>query len=205
VTDCLSTCNTAIFLIYLLTAGLVIAIPFALLSNIKKIATRKKVILYTLFSVEIITVVMSIIRCVISTRGLAADKGLQIRVILLLTHIETNIGRSSFRLFSFDTRLSQEGSRISSNDGIAITVACVGSLRSLFTQDDRKKGRAYDPPTIQPLRTRGNELQRDEFEAVTDVSLESRERSDSMAVPLTQLSGAQSRAESVELSATSRG
>jgi hypothetical protein len=96
VTDCLSKYSHAVSSIYSLTAGLVIAIPFALLSNIKKISTRKKVILYTLFSVEIVTVIMSIVRCVIATRGLAGDKGLQIRVILLLTHIETNIGRSSF-------------------------------------------------------------------------------------------------------------
>ena len=79
----------------MLTTDTVIAIPFVLLSNLQKIATQKKVILYTLFSVEIVTVIVSIIRCIIAIKGLAGNRGLQIRLILFLTHLETNIGKSS--------------------------------------------------------------------------------------------------------------
>jgi hypothetical protein len=46
-----------------------------------------------LFSVEIVTVVVAIIRCVVSTEGMTSDKGLQVSLLLFLTNIEANIGK----------------------------------------------------------------------------------------------------------------
>jgi len=88
---------------------------------------------------------------------------------------------------------------------VAITVASVGSLRSLFTQDEQSKARPYSPPKLQPLRGRGNKSRTPGSQYLVGNSLGSHGSSNSMAIPLTQLSATPSVAYSLDVSARSRG
>ncbi|OAG03911.1 uncharacterized protein CC84DRAFT_1260959 [Paraphaeosphaeria sporulosa] len=89
-----------------ITDALIVAIPFAILSHMR-LALRQKMILYSIFSFELVTMLVAIVRVIIAARGIARDRMFQITLLLFLSHIEANT---------------------------AIIVACAGTLRSLFTQ-----------------------------------------------------------------------
>ncbi|KAF2442766.1 hypothetical protein P171DRAFT_486744 [Karstenula rhodostoma CBS 690.94] len=88
------------------TDGLIVAIPFAILSHMR-LALRQKIILYSIFSFELVTMLVAVIRVIIAVRRITTDKMFQVTLLLFLSHIEANT---------------------------AIIVACAGTLRSLFTQ-----------------------------------------------------------------------
>lgn len=69
----------------------VVAIPFALLSNLR-LSMRKKVILYSLFSLEIVIIVVAVIRCAIVVSGMTSKKPFDLTILLFLTHLEANTG-----------------------------------------------------------------------------------------------------------------
>ncbi|KAF2466271.1 uncharacterized protein BDR25DRAFT_268691, partial [Lindgomyces ingoldianus] len=85
----------------------VMAMPFAILRNVR-LSKRQRQILYPLFSLSIVTMTIAIVRAVISTQGMKNNLG--VTWMLFLNNIEASI---------------------------AIIIACIGSLRALFTQDDR--------------------------------------------------------------------
>ncbi|KAF1980382.1 hypothetical protein BU23DRAFT_594612 [Bimuria novae-zelandiae CBS 107.79] len=89
-----------------ITDCLIVAIPFAILSHMR-LQFRQKMILYSIFSFELITMLVAIVRVNLAARGIARDKTFQITLLLFLSHIEANT---------------------------AIIVACAGTLRGLFTQ-----------------------------------------------------------------------
>jgi len=60
-----------------------------------KLAVRQKLILYSLFSFELVIMVVAIIRVVIAARGIT-NKQFQIALLLFLTHIEANTGKYVF-------------------------------------------------------------------------------------------------------------
>jgi hypothetical protein len=63
----------------------VIAVPFVVLSNMR-LSRRQKWVLYSLFSLEIITVLVAIMRCVLVAVGMSAMK-MDLIVLLVLTQI----------------------------------------------------------------------------------------------------------------------
>ncbi|KAF2636896.1 hypothetical protein P280DRAFT_143876 [Massarina eburnea CBS 473.64] len=105
-----------------LTDCLILAMPFLLPSKVKKLVTRKILVLHSLFSVEVVAVIVAIVRCVIATKGMDSDKDLQVTMLLFLTHMEANL---------------------------VIIVVCVGSLHSLFDQDNQTRSGSNATPKSQ--------------------------------------------------------
>ncbi|CAI6331585.1 unnamed protein product [Periconia digitata] len=145
-----------------LTDILILVIPFVILSNIRQLQRKKKVILYALFSLEVITIIVSIVRCVIGTRGMIKDKDFQLKWLGWLVHIEAEI---------------------------AIIVACIGSLRSLFTHDDSTRRSAY-PRSNEPS-SRANKKSFPSPLSTARIQLQSfksrsQDQRDSMELPLSQ-------------------
>ncbi|KAF2675982.1 hypothetical protein K458DRAFT_437605 [Lentithecium fluviatile CBS 122367] len=99
------------------TDCLIVAIPFVVLFNVR-LSVRKKLVLYSLFSLEVITILVAIGRCVVVTRGMISET-MSVSLLLLLTHVAAST---------------------------AVVVACIGSLRSLFTQDARTRNAKDDSP-----------------------------------------------------------
>ncbi|KAF1960847.1 hypothetical protein CC80DRAFT_590173 [Byssothecium circinans] len=152
-----------------MTDCLIIAIPFVLLSNVRKIPMKKKLLLYSLFSVEVITVIVAIVRCVIATLGMQSDADLRVAMLLFLTHLEASI---------------------------AIIVACVASLRSLFTQEDQSRSGTNATPKLQAIRVKGKRIGPPlsvRSIPLTAFSSNSHKENDEMTVPLSQFSAPPSR------------
>ncbi|KAF2662367.1 hypothetical protein K491DRAFT_709738 [Lophiostoma macrostomum CBS 122681] len=84
---------------------LIMVIPFTILYHLR-LSPRQKLILYALFSLVFVTISVAIVRVVISSRNMRQT--LNVTWLLFLTHIEANT---------------------------SIIVACIGSVRFLFTQD----------------------------------------------------------------------
>lgn len=79
----------------IVTDGLILAIPFAILSHMQ-LSLRQKVVLYSIFSIEIITISVAFIRVAIAAHGFAKEqKMFQISLLLFLSHIEASTGKSS--------------------------------------------------------------------------------------------------------------
>ncbi|KAJ4292032.1 hypothetical protein N0V90_009931 [Kalmusia sp. IMI 367209] len=76
----------------IVTDCLIVAIPFAILSHLR-LSLRQKLILYSIFSFELITMFVAIVRVVISAHGISKGKSFQITLLLFLTHIEANTGK----------------------------------------------------------------------------------------------------------------
>ncbi|KAJ4360313.1 uncharacterized protein N0V89_000874 [Didymosphaeria variabile] len=72
-----------------ITDCLIVAIPFAILSHMR-LSLRQKLILYSIFSFELITMLVAVVRVVISARGISRNRMFQITLLLFLTHIEAN-------------------------------------------------------------------------------------------------------------------
>jgi hypothetical protein len=73
------------------TDCLIIAIPFSILSHMR-LAVRQKIILYSIFSFELVTMLVAVVRVIIAARGIARDKMFQVTLLLFLSHIEANTG-----------------------------------------------------------------------------------------------------------------
>lgn len=75
----------------------VISLPFCILYRIR-LSVRQRVVLSSLFSLALITIVVSIVRVLVGTPKVAnkLDGGM----ILLFSHIETNVGKRHELSFS---------------------------------------------------------------------------------------------------------
>lgn len=74
-----------------ITDALIVAIPFTILSHMR-LALRQKLILYSIFSLDLVTMLVAVVRVIISARGMARDKMFQIILLLFLSLIEANTG-----------------------------------------------------------------------------------------------------------------
>ncbi|PVH99198.1 hypothetical protein DM02DRAFT_712082 [Periconia macrospinosa] len=142
------------------TDGLILVIPFVILSKVKQVSRNKKFILYALFSLQMITIIVPMIRCVFATTKLKSDRDFQVKWLSFLAHIEADI---------------------------ALTVACIGSLRSLFTQDGSSTQSGYPNSNEQSSQSNKNRYQsplptsRIQLRSWTS---RSQEHKDSMELPL---------------------
>ena len=74
------------------TDCLIVAIPFAILNHLR-LTLKQKLILYSIFSFELITMMVAVVRVILAARGIATDKMFQITLLLFLSHIEANTGK----------------------------------------------------------------------------------------------------------------
>lgn len=74
------------------TDCLIVAIPFTILNHLR-LNLKQKLILYSIFSFEVVTMVVAVVRVIIAARGIARDKMFQITLLLFLSHIEANTGK----------------------------------------------------------------------------------------------------------------
>lgn len=75
------------------TDCLIVAIPFAILSHMH-LHLRQKLILYSIFSFELITMLVAVVRVIIAARGFSKDAMFHITLLLFLSLIEVNTGKS---------------------------------------------------------------------------------------------------------------
>ena len=122
------------------------AIPFAILRNVR-LTRRQKWILYPLFSLVVVTIIVTLVRAVLSTQGLKSK--IDIIWMLFFINIEACTGTKAilFRAYALPPMVEK-----SLTYSTAIIVACVGSLRTLFTQDDQSPRRARRTGVSPPER-----------------------------------------------------
>ena len=142
ITDLLSTSLLPMLLAMLIE--IVMIIPFAIISHVR-LSTRQSLALYLLFSLVILTMGVIIARLVISVKS-RFDKDLTVALLIFLADIEANTGLS-LTLCSVSHVL---WSAITYNT-VAIFVACIGAVRTLFTQQDRPQPPIHQSPYPLPL------------------------------------------------------
>lgn len=74
-----------------ITDCLIIVIPFAILRHLN-LGLKQKMILYSIFSFECVTMLVAIVRVVVAARGMANHRTFQITLLIFLSHIEANTG-----------------------------------------------------------------------------------------------------------------
>ncbi|PVI00871.1 hypothetical protein DM02DRAFT_655000 [Periconia macrospinosa] len=94
-------------LLDILTDLLIMVIPFMILSHVR-LSTKQKFVLYSLFSLVLITMAVCLARVIVSMKA-RSKRGLTVSLLVFLAHLEA---------------------------ATAIFVACIGSFRTLFTQSD---------------------------------------------------------------------
>ncbi|KAF2870106.1 hypothetical protein BDV95DRAFT_608128 [Massariosphaeria phaeospora] len=113
-----------------LTDVLIMTIPFYIVSKIR-ISRRQRLILFALFSLVVITIIVAVLRVIVSMPQL--ESRLDCGLIELFGHLQATI---------------------------ALIVVCAGSFRALFTQDRRDSRPTPERPsyTLRPVQqARGNQ------------------------------------------------
>ena len=125
---------------------IVMVIPFVILAHVR-LSKKQRVILYSLFSLVILTMGVIIARLAIYMNA-RTKNNLTVALLVFLDDIEANTGRSpNFLRCDSPTFLA-----VMTDNTLAIFVACIGAVRTLFTQQDRSRAPIHHTPYPVPPR-----------------------------------------------------
>ena len=125
---------------------IVMVIPFVILAHVR-LSKKQRVILYSLFSLVVLTMGVTIARLAISMNA-RTKNNLTVALLVFLDNIEANTGRSlNISQCDSPTLLA-----VITNNTPAIFVACIGAVRTLFTQQDRSQAPIHHTPYQAPPR-----------------------------------------------------